>query len=84
MMCTSQYLSIHWLVSTGFAELESSLQPGGLGGLQELPEEDQDEELPSLPPGKDPAVARLTSPLHNKGPAANKQMVGPTSVYRTG
>ena len=71
-------------ICTGFAELESSLQVTGLGGLQELPEEDQDEgELPSLPPGKDPAAPRLTSPLHNKGPAANKQMVGltPSTIH---
>ncbi len=57
-------------------------QPGGLrqsegGMLADLPEEDQDEaEMPTLPPSKDPTGQTITNPLVNKRQANSKQMVG--------
>ena len=53
--------------------MEGSLRPAG---VEELPEEDQEEgEMPTLPPGKDPSSSKLTNPLLMKGAANNKQMV---------
>ena len=58
---------------TGFYEMEGNLRPAG---VEELPEEDQEEgELPTLPPGKDPSSHKLTNPLLMKGHTNNKQMV---------
>lgn len=56
-------------------------QPGGQrqsegGLLADLPEEDQDEvEIPTLPPSKDPTGQTITRPLVNKRQANSKQMV---------
>ena len=53
---------------SGFSEL--GLHPG------DLPEEDQEEgEMPSLPPDKDPSARTLHNPLIGKKPANSKQMV---------
>lgn len=44
--------------------------------IEERPEEDQDDgELPTLPPGKDPSSQTLKSPPLIKGHPNDKQMV---------
>jgi len=44
--------------------------------IEERPEEDQDDgELPTLPPGKDPSSRTLKSPPLIKGHPNDKQMV---------
>ncbi len=65
-----------------FPQQNGLRQPEG-GLLANLPEEDQDEsEVLTLPPNKDPAGQTITNPLvNNKRQANSKQMVCLTNNY---
>ena len=65
------YVDLATIFSTEHGTLLRSL--GGGGGVGELPEDER--EMPTLPPNKDPSGQTISKPLLSKRPPNKQQMV---------